>query len=90
MFNKVNGFIRDYDATNYLVLFGLEKYSVIYGRIRYLKRLQTLFVTIFKTIRSDSDDDLLLETLTLHKVIILIKSALLLHHILRKLFVSIT
>ena len=29
-------FIRVYDATRYLVLFGSEKYDPIYNRIRYL------------------------------------------------------
>ena len=31
-----NGFIRVYDGTRYLVLFGPEKYDVIYNRIRYM------------------------------------------------------
>ena len=34
MFNKVNGFIRDYNTTNYLVLFGLEKNNAIFDRVR--------------------------------------------------------
>ena len=34
-FNKVYGFIRAYDGTKYLVLFGPEKYYDIYNRIRY-------------------------------------------------------
>ena len=33
MFEKVDGLIRDYDGTKYLVLFGLEKYDAIYERI---------------------------------------------------------
>ena len=33
-FDKLNGFIRFYDATRYLVLFGGEKYDLIYNRIR--------------------------------------------------------
>ena len=33
-FNNVEGFIRVYDETRYLVLFGPEKYDVIYNRIR--------------------------------------------------------
>ena len=36
MFDKVNGFIRDYDGTKYLVLFGLKKFNAIYDRNRYL------------------------------------------------------
>ena len=35
-FNKIDGFIKDYDGTRYLVLFGSEKYDSIYDRIRYL------------------------------------------------------
>ena len=33
--DKVDGFVRDYDGSKYLVLFGLEKYDLIYDRIRY-------------------------------------------------------
>ena len=32
-FNKIDGFIRDYDGTRYLVLFGDEKHDFIYNRI---------------------------------------------------------
>ena len=35
-FNKVDWFIRVYDGTRYLVLFGGEKYDFIYNRIRHL------------------------------------------------------
>ena len=35
-FNKVNGFIKDYGGTKYLVLFGLDKYDTTYNRIKYL------------------------------------------------------
>ena len=41
MFEKVNGFIRDYDGTKYLVLFDSEKYDAIYDRIRYLTDLKS-------------------------------------------------
>ena len=33
-FDKTDGFIRVYDGTRYLVLFGSEKYDSIYGRIK--------------------------------------------------------
>ena len=33
---KVDRFIKVYDGTRYLILFGPEKYDVIYIRIRYL------------------------------------------------------
>ena len=36
MFNKVDEFIRVYDGTRYLVLFGPEKYDAIYNRIKYV------------------------------------------------------
>ena len=35
-FDKIDGFIRIYDGTRYLVLFGPEKYDAIYNSIRYL------------------------------------------------------
>ena len=35
-FNKIGGFIRVYNGTRYLVLFGPEKYGSFYSRIRYL------------------------------------------------------
>ena len=35
-FEKIDGFIRVYDGTRYLVLLGSEKYDSIYNRIRYL------------------------------------------------------
>ena len=35
-FNKVDGFIRVYDGTSDLLLFGDEKYDSMYIRIRYL------------------------------------------------------
>ena len=35
-FDKVDGFIWDFDGTRYLVLFGPEKYDTIYVRMRSL------------------------------------------------------
>ena len=35
-FDNIDGFIRVYDWTRYLLLFGPEKYDPIYIRIRYL------------------------------------------------------
>ena len=32
--DKIDGFIRVYNATRYLLLFGPEKYDTIYNRIR--------------------------------------------------------
>ena len=34
-FNKIDEFIRLYDGTSHLVLFGSEKYNSIYNEIRY-------------------------------------------------------
>ena len=60
---NVNGFIRVYDGTKYLILFYLKKYDVIYNRIWYI-----LFHN-FRKIKIDSDDELLLEEiLTLRNV----------------------
>ena len=42
-FHKVYGFIKVYDATEYLVLFGLEKYDAIYNRIIKQKNGITCF-----------------------------------------------
>ena len=36
-FDKVDGFIRNYDGTRYLILFDPKKYDAIYDKIRYLK-----------------------------------------------------
>ena len=40
-FDKVDGFIRVYDGTRYLVLFDPDKYDSIYHRIRYLLSLKS-------------------------------------------------
>ena len=61
------------------VLSGLEKCKAIFDRIRYLIGLMSgiryVFSHSYAKIKIDLDDDLSLEeTLTLHHVIILIKS----------------
>ena len=40
MFKNVYGFIRDYDGTKYLVLFGTKRFDAIFDRIRYVIRLE--------------------------------------------------
>ena len=35
-FHKVEGFVRVYDGTVYLLLFGVQKYDFIHNGIRYL------------------------------------------------------
>ena len=86
-FNKIDGFIKIYDGTRYLTLFGSEKYDAIYDRIRYLTNLKYLmnlktsityiFSHYFAKTEVDSYDSLLIEKMvTLHNVIIQIKSVL--------------
>ena len=61
-FSKIDGFIRTYDGTRYLTLFGSEKYDAIYDRIRYLISLKSgityIFSCYFAKIRVDSYDSL--------------------------------
>ena len=40
-FDKIDRFIRIYDGTRYLVLFGSENYGAIYKGIRYLISLKS-------------------------------------------------
>ena len=47
MFDKVDGFIGDYDGTRYLILFGLDKYNVIYDRIIYVIGLKSDIAYVF-------------------------------------------
>ena len=72
-------FIRLHNGSRYLVLFGPEKCNKIYHKIRYLIVSGVAYVISrnFAWIKVDSYDSLPLEeTLTFHKVIILIKSVL--------------
>ena len=76
MFNKVDGFLWDYDEISYLVLLGIEKHDAIYDRIRYLICLKSDVTYVFShnyaKINMDSDDDLPLEEiLALYKVVII-------------------
>ena len=80
-FDKIYGFSRIYDGTRYLTLFSSEKYDAIYDRIRYLISLKSsityIFPHSFAKIKVCSYDSLPVEKiLTLHNVIILIKSVL--------------
>ena len=80
-FHKIDGFIRIYDGTRYLTLFGSEKYDAIYNRIKCLINLKSgityIFSYYFAKIKVDSCDSLPTEKrLTLHTVIIHIKSVL--------------
>ena len=80
-FDKIDGIIKIYDKTRYLTLFGTKKYDVVYDKIRYLISTKGGITYIishyFAKIKVDSYDFLPIEkTLTLHNVIILIKSVL--------------
>ena len=65
IFNKVDGFIRDYGETNYLVLLGSEIYNTISNRIRCLARSKSgiLYVVShnYAKTKINSDDNLPLE-----------------------------
>ena len=78
-FNNVDGFIRVYDGTRYLVLFNQEKYDVIYNRIRCLIGVKSgITYDIshnYAKFKVDSYDWLPPEkTLILHSIIIFIIS----------------
>ena len=80
-FNNVEGFIRVYDETTYLVLFGPEKYDVIYNRIRYLLSQKSGITYVisyhYARIKMDLYVSLSLgKTLTVQDIIILTKSVL--------------
>ena len=80
-FGKIDGIIIIYDGTRYLTLFGTKKYDPIYDRIRYLISLKSnityIFSHCFGKIKVRSYNSLPIEkALTLHNVIILIKSVL--------------
>ena len=78
MLDKVDWFIRDYNGTRYLILFGTENYSAIFDRIRYLIRL-TIDISYvvshnYAKITIDLDDDLPFEeTLTFYNAVIFMK-----------------
>ena len=78
-FDKIDGFIRVYDGTRYLVLIRIKKYDSIYNRIRYLisAKSGTSYMIFYNyaKIKVDSYDSLPLEKrIIFHNVIILIKS----------------
>ena len=68
-FHKVDGFIRAYDGTRYLVLFDPEIYDAIYNEIRYLLSLKSGIPQAishnYAKIKMDSDDSLALEKIIL-------------------------
>ena len=77
-FDKIDRFIRIYEETRYLTLFGFERYNVLNNRMRYLINLKSsikyVFSRYYAKIKVDSYDSLLKQKrLTIHNVIILIK-----------------
>ena len=78
--DKIDGFIRIYNGTRYLTLFGFKKYDAIYNRTRYLINLKSGITYIFRTVLWNSKLILMIlclkEILDLGKVIIHIKSVL--------------
>ena len=79
MLDKVNEFIRDIARSKYLVLFSSEQFDDIFNRFRCLIELEVgvkyVAFSNYAKIKIDSDDDLLLEkALTMHNVVMLIKS----------------
>ena len=74
-FDKIDGFIRVYNGTRYLIIFGAE--NRIYNKIRYLIAVQSgvfyVFSHSYTRIKVDSHDSLSLEkTLTLKKHFIML------------------
>ena len=47
---KIGWFIRVYNGTRYLALFGCWKYDTIYNRIRYLVSQKSGIIYVFSTI----------------------------------------
>ena len=64
-FNKIDGFIRVYNGTGYLVLFDPGKYNAIFDRIRFHTRLKSGISYVisqnFARIKVDSYDSLPME-----------------------------
>ena len=68
-FDKIDEFIRVYNWTRYLVLFGSEKYGSIYSRVRYLISVKCDIMKVDTYNFSPQE-----KILTLRNVIILVKS----------------
>ena len=71
MFDKVDGFIRDYSGTKYVALFGSERCNTICKLLDIYIRLvfHLLFLIIIKKLKLNQNDDLPLEkTLTVHNL----------------------
>ena len=81
-FDKIDGFIKIYNGTIYLILLGSEKYDASYDRISYLISLESwiiyIFAPCFAKIKVDSYDSLVIEKILgiIQIVITRIKSVL--------------
>ena len=80
-FDRIDGSVKIYNGAKYLVFFSPEEYDAIYNRIRYLISLKSSITYVsfhyHAKIKVDLYNSLPREkTLTLHSVIILIKSVL--------------
>ena len=78
-FNKIDRFIKIYDGTRYLTLFGSERYNTICNRIRCLISLKSSITYASQPVslsrEVDSFDSLPIEkTLTFHNALLLITS----------------
>ena len=78
-FNKIDGFIKIYDGTRYLVLRHYERYNATYDRIKYLISENCGIINRINhnsaRIRIDSNNSLPIEKIiTFHNIIIFIKS----------------
>ena len=64
-FDKIDGFIKIYNGTKYIVLFGSEKRDASYNRIRYIIQLRSsityTFSYYYAKIKVDSYDSLPIE-----------------------------
>ena len=70
-FNEIDGFIRVYDASRYLVLFGSEKYDFIYNRIRYLIGIKSGITYVISHNYAKIKVE---KTMTFHNVLVLVNS----------------
>ena len=77
-FDKIDGYIRFYYGTRYLVLLGSKKYDSIYKGIRYLicvkNGITYIIFNNYAKIKDSYDSLPRGKTMTFHDVIILIKS----------------
>ena len=77
-FDKIDGFIKVYDGTRYLLLFGGEKYHFIYNKVRHVIGVRKVIAYVvsnnYAKLKVDSYDSLHLEkALTFQNVTRLIK-----------------